>query len=395
MNLVDKWERTVAGVGIGRVVRSLKNSDREKALLDLTNLGQRLSRGMFQDKTFDKIRQVIKEPNGKWMQFLYRVMDESDAHVMKTMTWNLGYTALFQGTRLIRRSREKYGCNIPWGMLIMASETPKEEMLFNGTYEGCGENCQLSYEHMDKIVTQGKALGIYFYSFISYDVRSRAQDLLRLAKTHNDCEFNLFGAGLNLDKAFIRKMVELGNITVSMAMRGCEEAMDGQFGQGAWDKSLAVMDYMKLQGVIFGVESIYTADNYREVTDDRFLDTIISHGARFIWYTDACELGLNLKKECIPDDLRKKEILDRIGDIRSGNGGKSIYAIDFLKDAAVVEGHTAGGMSYCLINARGEMVLNPRDTESPCFDLTRHSLLEGLRQMEQEKNRCINKEKIA
>lgn len=52
---------------------------------------------------------------------------------------------------------------------------------------------------MNKIVTQGKALGIHFYMMTGGEPLVRKVDILKLCKAHPDCEFHAFTNGTLID----------------------------------------------------------------------------------------------------------------------------------------------------------------------------------------------------
>ena len=50
-----------------------------------------------------------------------------------------------------------------------------------------GNRLNLSFEDMDRIVTQGKELGIYLYFFTGGEPLVRKDDIIRLCEKHDDC----------------------------------------------------------------------------------------------------------------------------------------------------------------------------------------------------------------
>ncbi len=58
--------------------------------------------------------------------------------------------------------REKYGCNIPW--IILMDPTSACNLHCTGCWAAeYGNKLNLTYEDIDDIVPQGKELGIYIY----------------------------------------------------------------------------------------------------------------------------------------------------------------------------------------------------------------------------------------
>ena len=115
----------------------------------------------------DRVRAAIKDPDNRWIKFINRVLDETNPHVAKMAALNLGFEAFFRGTKMIRKNREIYHCNIPW--LILFDPTSACNMHCQGCWSGTyGHKANLSFDDMDKIITQGKELGVYLYMTVSY-----------------------------------------------------------------------------------------------------------------------------------------------------------------------------------------------------------------------------------
>ena len=64
--------------------------------------------------------------SSKWMRYLYRLMDETDPHVLKMTALNLGFEAAYFGTKTIRENRRRYQCNIPWLILMDPTSACKD-----------------------------------------------------------------------------------------------------------------------------------------------------------------------------------------------------------------------------------------------------------------------------
>lgn len=52
---------------------------------------------------------------------------------------------------------------------------------------------------MDKVVTQGKELGVYLYMFTGGEPLVRKADLVKLCEKHSDCAFLAFTNGTLVD----------------------------------------------------------------------------------------------------------------------------------------------------------------------------------------------------
>lgn len=160
-NLTHKMQRAALGK-IVDVALSRAEQDREKTMNQLVDAAKQFYGSGFSDETYENAKKVLTDPDSKWTKLINCVLDQTDPHVARTTALNLGYEAFFRGTKMIRENRVKYQCNIPW--LILFDPTSACNMHCVGCWAGeYGHKNNLSFEDMDKIVTQGKELGVYLY----------------------------------------------------------------------------------------------------------------------------------------------------------------------------------------------------------------------------------------
>ena len=144
---------------------------------------------------------------------------------------NLGFEAFFRGTKMIRKNREIYHCNIPW--LILFDPTSACNMHCQGCWSGTyGHKANLSFDDMDKIITEGKELGVYLYMMTGGEPLVRKADILRLAEKHNDVELSIYTNSTLIDEDFCKEVVRLGNITFQLSIEGTPETNDARRGDG-------------------------------------------------------------------------------------------------------------------------------------------------------------------
>ena len=348
-----KAQRAAASVIIDKVL-AMVDKDREKGFLELVDWAEQFWGNGFSKEDYDKVRTAIKDPDNRWIKFINRVLDETDPHVAKMAALNLGFEAFFRGTKMIRKNREIYHCNIPW--LILMDPTSACNMHCTGCWAAeYGNRLNLSFEDMDRIVTQGKELGIYLYFFTGGEPLVRKDDIIRLCEKHDDCGFHAFTNGTLIDEKFCQNMKRVGNFSVAISLEGFNEVNDLRRGKGVFDKVMHAMDLMKQYGLIFGTSICYTSKNYKVVTSDEFLDMIIEKGARFSWYFHYMPVGNEASCELLPDPDQREYMYHRIREIRAMKGGKPIFAFDFQNDGEYVGGCIAGGRNYCHINPNGDV----------------------------------------
>ena len=354
------------------------DEDREAAFLKMVDLTESFAKDRFTLAQYDAARELIKDKDGKWMQYANRVLDEVSPNVIKTTALNLGFESMLKGVKMKEESKEKYGCNIPW--LILMDPTSACNLHCTGCWAAeYGHKLNLSYEDLDRIITQGKELGIYFYMYTGGEPLVRKDDIIKLCEKHNDCEFHAFTNGTLVDDAFCEEMDRVGNLSLAISLEGFDEVNDERRGNGVFNKVMTAMDTLKEHGQVFGTSICYTSANIETVTSDEFLDMIIDKGCRYAWYFHYMPVGNDAAPELMPTKEQREYAYHRIREIRGREGGKPIFTFDFQNDGEYVGGCIAGGRNYCHINPNGDV--------EPCVfihyssaNIKEVSLLDALKQ---------------
>jgi MoaA/NifB/PqqE/SkfB family radical SAM enzyme len=300
-----------------------------------------------------RVRKQVEDPNNRWFNFINDVIDHADPHYAKITLLNLGYQAFLHGTKTIRASRLKYDCNIPW--LILFDPTSACNMHCVGCWSGTyGPKHNLSFEDMDKIVSEGKELGTYLYFMTGGEPMVRWNDIKKLAEKHNDCEFAMFSNSTLITEDVCKDVVRLGNIVYMLSIEGTPETNDARRGVGHYDAVMKAMDLFKKYGIVFGTSICYTSKNIEAVTDEKFLRFIASKGARFGFFFHYMPIGNNAVPSLMPTPEQRKMIIDKIRYYRSDKSDLPFYPMDFQNDGEFVGGCIAGGRNYFHINASGD-----------------------------------------
>ncbi len=263
----------------------------------------------------------------------------------RTTALNLGYEAFFRGTKTIRENRTKYHCNIPW--LILFDPTSACNMHCVGCWAGeYGHKNNLSFEDMDKIITEGKELGVYLYMLTGGEPLVRKADILKLAEKHNDVQFAIYTNSTLIDEPFCEEVVRLGNIAFMLSIEGTPETNDARRGEGHYAAVMHAMDLLKEHGIVFGTSICYTRDNIEAVTNDEFMRFLCEKGAHFGFYFHFMPVGNEAAPELMPTPEQRKYMIDRIRYLRSEECDIPFYPMDFQHDGEYVGGCIAGGRNY-------------------------------------------------
>ena len=178
-SLSHKVQRAAVGTMVDVALDHVRK-DRQKVFAEMVDVAKQFYGDSFSEETYEHARAVLTDADSKWSKLINCVLDQTAPNVARTTALNLGYEAFFRGTKTIRENRTKYHCNIPW--LILFDPTSACNMHCVGCWAGeYGHKNNLSFEDMDKIITEGKELGVYLYMLTGGEPLVRKADILRLA----------------------------------------------------------------------------------------------------------------------------------------------------------------------------------------------------------------------
>lgn len=353
---LDKASHAIQRKAVGAIVDVMLDKfdkDRDKAYKEILDIIKQFWGKNLTDEAYEKVLNAMRDPDNKWMRYINRILDETDKNVAKVTLMNLGFEAFIRGTKTIRKNRETCNCNIPW--LILFDPTSACNMHCKGCWSGTyGHKYSLSFEDMDKIVTEGKELGTYLYMLTGGEPTVRMKDIFRLAEKHHDAYFALYTNSTLINDQMCQEVVRLGNITFMLSIEGTPETNDARRGEGHYAAVMHAMDLLKKYGIIFGTSICYTRNNIEAVTSDEFFKMISEKGARFGFYFHYMPVGNNAVPELMPTVEQRKYMIDRIRYVRSMKSDIEFYPMDFQNDGEYVGGCIAGGRNYFHINSAGD-----------------------------------------
>ena len=351
-SLTHKMQRAAVGKLVDAVLAHAA-SDRAGTVSQLVDVAQQFWGDSYSPEVYDQARAALSDPEGKWPKLIDCVLGQLDPHVARTTALNLGYEAFFRGTKTIRENRVRYQCNIPW--LILFDPTSACNMHCTGCWAGeYGHKNNLSFEDMDRIVTQGKELGVYLYMLTGGEPLVRKADVLRLAEKHNDVQFAIYTNSTLIDDAFCEEVARLGNIAFMLSIEGSPETNDARRGSGHYTAVMDAMDRLHTHGILFGTSICYTSANLEAVTSDRFLRMLSDKGAHFGFYFHYMPVGNDAAPELLPTPEQRRYMIQRIRYLRSAESDIPFFPMDFQNDGQYVGGCIAGGRNYFHINSAGD-----------------------------------------
>ena len=353
-NLAHAAERQTISVMLDGLLKHLNNTDdKAKTYLKMVDMAQKFIGNDENKDRFDSARNAIEKGDNRWLNMITGILESTDPHVAKMILLDLGFEAFLNGTKTIRTNREKYNCNIPW--LILFDPTQACNMHCVGCWSGTyGHKSNLSFEDMDKIVTEGKALGSYLYMLTGGEPMVRKADILKLMEKHPDCYFAAYSNSTLIDQALCDEIKRLGNLTFMLSIEGTPDTNDSRRGDGHYEAVMKAMDLLHENGIPFGTSICYTRQNIDAVTDEKFLRMLADKGAHFGFYFHYMPVGKNAVMDLMPTVEQRKAMIEKIRYIRSDKCDIPFFPMDFQNDGEFVGGCIAGGRNYFHINANGD-----------------------------------------
>ncbi len=376
MTMKEKIERASASVAFDGIYKYVKKNPEEN-LIKLIDLAQKLMGGAFSEKNFDAFRKAVQDKDNIWRGFAMNIINNIDGDVVKNMLLALGLGAGVNGTKAVRKNREKYKCNIPFLMLFDPTSA------CNLNCKGCwsaeyGHKSNLTLDEMRSIINQGTELGTHLYMLTGGEPLIKKKEILTLCRENPDCAFLAYTNATLIDQTFCDEMKKVGNLALALSIEGTEESNDSRRGSGAYKTTIEAMDLLKKNGLLFGISVCYTSRNIPSVTSEEFLDLMVEKGALFAFYFNYMPVGKDAVVDLIPSPDQRVHMYKWLRKVRNSKTGHPMFVMDFQNDAEYVGGCIAGGRNYFHINSEGDM--------EPCVfihysdsNIRRKTILEGLK----------------
>ena len=299
----------------------------------------------------EAFHKVLADPECGMYKLIMNVFHDIDNDIVKTLFENFIINANVIASPKQHACRAKYGCSIPWAILM----DPTSACNLHCT--GCwaaeyGDKLSLSYDELSDIIRQGKEFGTYMYIFSGGEPLVRKKDIIRLCEQHSDCEFLAFTNGTLIDEAFAHDMLRVKNFIPAISIEGFEEATDSRRGKGTYQSVMRAMSILKANRLPFGISCCYTSQNVDSISSEEFIDYMVDRGAKFAWFFHYMPVGNEAVTELLPSPEQRTKMYHRIRGYRKT---KPIFTMDFQNDGGYVKGCIAGGRNYLHINANGDI----------------------------------------
>ncbi len=300
---------------------------------------------------FDVVKKVLRDKDNNWNRLLSSLYSDIDTEVRKTLFTNFIVNAFYLWRSEHDKLVEKYGCNIPWTVLM--DPTSACNLHCTGCWAAEYGNClNLTFEELDGIISQAKELGMRMFLFSGGEPLVRKCDILRLCEKHDDCVFLAFTNGTLLDEEFASNMLRVRNFIPAISVEGFEEATDVRRGEGTYKRVERAMGILRSHKLPFGLSCCYTSQNVSVIGSEEYFDWMVDMGAKFCWLFTYMPVGVGSPTHLMVSAEQRTMMYEKV---RAFRKTKPIFTIDFWNDGEYVNGCVAGGKYYLHINANGDI----------------------------------------
>ena len=324
--------------------------DAEQNMNNLLNWADKIVGDTPEHRYVEGIRNIWNSDDSVWKDYILNLINDTNPNVREKTAVNFFLHADLLGLPKQRKAKEKYQCNVPWAILM--DPTSACNLHCTGCWAGKYEKkSNLSFETLDRIIKEGKELGIYMYIYSGGEPLVRKDDIIKLCEKHDDCMFLSFTNGTLIDDDFVKEVVRVGNLSFAISVEGFEEETDFRRGKGTYKKVIEAMDRLREAGCLFGFSTCYHRKNAESIGSDEYIDFMIKKGCRFGWYFTYIPVGIDSDLEFMATPEQRAYMYKRVREIRKT---KPIFALDFWNDGEYTKGCIAGGRNYFHINSEGE-----------------------------------------
>ncbi|MGN0617395.1 MAG: radical SAM protein [Ruminiclostridium sp.] len=261
------------------------------------------------------LHSVLDDKDNNWHKFIMNLWQDIDNDVLKAFFNAFVVNELMIGFKQQLELSEKYGCNIPAAILMDPTSA------CNLKCTGCwaaeyGSKLNMTYEELESIVNQAKALGVHVFLFSGGEPLVRKKDILKLCEAHSDCVFSAFTNGTLIDEEFADEMLKVKNFIPAISVEGFEAATDDRRGKGTFQKVQKAMKLMRERRLLFGVSCCYTSKNYDVIGSEQYFDWMVEQGAKFCWLFTYMPVGTNAVPELMVTAAQREFMYRRVREFR-------------------------------------------------------------------------------
>ncbi len=149
---------------------------------------------------------------------------------------------------------------------------------------GKKKNARMEPEMLDKIITQSKEKGSYFFGILGGEPLMY-KPLFEVFRKHSDCYFQLFTNGTLLTQELADDLQKLANVSPLISFEGDQEVADvRRGGLNVYEKAQEAIDNSTKAGLVTGVAMSVCKSNIDLAFSEEFIHSLIKRGVLYLWY---------------------------------------------------------------------------------------------------------------
>lgn len=348
MSIFTQIEEKAIATAVEKMV-AIASHGSDDALLKVVSIAEKITTNPYWKEVVRSARKKFQagHPGAKLaMRFLRDINPKVRNKVLRNLIIKEGLIAPNKRHHIL----EKEGFYPP--SLLVISPTMRCNLKCYGCYAGnYTKDEDLPFEEFDRIITEGKDLGIFFY-VISGGEPFFYPGIMDIFEKHSDCSFQVYTNGTLLDDETCEKIVDLGNVWPCISVEGFEKETDERRGKGTFKRIVDAMDSLNRRKGLFGFSLTVTRKNAEFVMSDEFIDEWIRRGCFLGWVFIYIPIGRKPDIDLMPTPEQRRMVGQRVRYFRST---RPIFIADFWNDGDYVDGCIAGAKKYLHINCHGDV----------------------------------------
>jgi len=346
----EKAQSHLMGIAIKELMDALGRSDDRK----LIGFAKFLARAARTEHHRAQLRQLVElwENDHPSLGIARKLFNDIHPNCRTKLIYNLGVLGVWQGEIRRREFKRVEGHRPPF--LGVISPTNRCNLKCTGCYSGLFPRDvadPMSWEVFDRIITDSKELGIHFFTITGGEPFVR-NDVLDMFEKHSDCIFHVYTNGTRITDKHVDRIVQLGNVLLSMSVEGFREQTNERRGRGVWESVMETMDRLRSAGCIFGFSATATRLNADVIASEEFIDLMIDKGCLYGWQFIMTPTGKDDDPYFMPTPAQRDRLRAHAMDMRRK---KPIFIADFWNDACLTDGCMSAGTLYFHINFKGDI----------------------------------------
>jgi MoaA/NifB/PqqE/SkfB family radical SAM enzyme len=215
------------------------------------------------------------------MGLLKNILIRSDRRCLYKFIANMGIKGSMSFARF--QKRQKKGEFFPAFNFISITDD------CNLNCQGCwvmgkDKNSRLKPEQIDRIITETKHIGSYFFGILGGEPLLY-KPLPEIFKKHSDCYFQLFTNGTLLTPAMAETLRQCANVTPLISFEGDEQVADvRRGGTNVYQSANEAIENSTKSGLITGVAISVCKSNLEMAMSPEFINGLIDKGVAYLWY---------------------------------------------------------------------------------------------------------------